>query len=218
MHSSSGVCALRGKHTNMLYKQRWQLPLGQNRRWTKDLIWMHIWMYGCVNRFPVHFSMRTIICRRIPGRLLWRCLIGVLFWLCACTYTPPTMHHHGDQVVQPLRIGGVPGGVEEAKLQGEDDSIGQLGVPLQLLHVLKALQVQSQYHWQFLYTHPVSQTLQSDAISEHRTAPTAHSGFTCILTSCVPPAYFYILHSSICIRCTVSLCYWNLWEEPQRAN
>lgn len=53
------------------------------------------------------------------------------------------MHHHGDQVIQPLRIGGVPRGVEEAEFQGEDDAIGQLGVALQLLHVFKALQVQS---------------------------------------------------------------------------
>lgn len=81
------------------------------------------------------------------------------------------MHHHGDQVVKPLRIGGVPGGVEEAELQGEDDAIGQLGVSLQLLHVLKALEVQSQDHWQFLYTHPVSQTLQSDTISKYPTTP-----------------------------------------------
>lgn len=57
------------------------------------------------------------------------------------------MHHHGNQVVEPLWIGGVSGGVEEAELQWEDDTIGQLGVTLQLLHVLKALQVQSQDHW-----------------------------------------------------------------------
>ena len=75
------------------------------------------------------------------------------------------MHHHGDQVVEPLRIGGVPGGVEEAELQGEDDAIGQLGVALQLLHVLKALQVQSQDHWQFLYTHPTSQTTHGNALT-----------------------------------------------------
>lgn len=70
------------------------------------------------------------------------------------------MHHHGDQVIEPLRIGGVPGGVEETELQREDNAIGQLGVALQLLHVLKALQVQSQNHWQLLYTHPRSQISQ----------------------------------------------------------
>lgn len=32
-----------------------------------------------------------------------------------------------------------------------------------------------------------------------------------VLTACVPPACFYILHSSICTHCTVSLCYWSLW-------
>lgn len=64
------------------------------------------------------------------------------------------MHHHSNQVVQPLGIGGVSGGVEETELQGEDNAIRQLGVSLQLLHVLKALQVQSQNHRQLLHTHP----------------------------------------------------------------
>lgn len=67
---------------------------------------------------------------------------------------PATVHHHGDQVVQPLRVGGVSRGVEEAELQGEDDAIGQLGVALQLLHVLEALQVQRQDHRQLLDAHP----------------------------------------------------------------
>lgn len=76
--------------------------------------------------------------------------------LSGVAYAPPTVHHHCDQIIQPLRVGGVPGGVEEAELQGEDDAIGQFGVALQLLHVLKALQVQSQDHRQLLYTHPVT--------------------------------------------------------------
>ncbi len=115
----------------------------------------------------MHFIIRTMISVPVSGC----CGNGskVLYSGCVCTYTPPTMHHHGDQVVEPLRIGGVPGGVEEAELQGEDDAIGQLGVALQLLHVLKALQVQSQDHWQFLDTHPASETLESVAISKHPT-------------------------------------------------
>ena len=75
------------------------------------------------------------------------------------------MHHHGDQVVEPLGIGGVPGGVEEAELQGEDDAIGQLGVALQLLHVLKALQVQSQDHRQLLHTHPATNVTESERLN-----------------------------------------------------
>lgn len=87
----------------------------------------------------------------------------VLYSGCAITYTPPTMHHNGHQVVQPLGIGGVPGGVEEAELQGEDDAVGQLGVALQLLHVLEALQVQSQDHRQLLHTHPTPHMSQGKA-------------------------------------------------------
>ena len=70
------------------------------------------------------------------------------------------MHHHGHQVIEPLGIGGVPGRVEETELQGEDNAIGQLGVALQLLHVLKTLQVQSQNHRQLLDTHPKHHKLQ----------------------------------------------------------
>ncbi|KAF3836517.1 hypothetical protein F7725_029075 [Dissostichus mawsoni] len=47
------------------------------------------------------------------------CFKKVLYSGCAIPYTPPTMHHNGHQVVQPLGIGGVPGGVEEAELQGK---------------------------------------------------------------------------------------------------
>lgn len=115
-------------------------------------------------------------------------------------YVPATVHHHGHQVVQPLRVGGVSGRVEEAELQGEDDAIGQLGVALQLLHVLEALQVQRQDHRQLLDAHPAKRAARSDPGGglggKKRGAP----------TSCAPPACFDILHSSICIRCTVSPC------------
>lgn len=92
-----------------------------------DVMQLYSWAYG--------FKCILLLKQRIKCFSLYT---GYVF-----TYTPPTMHHHGDQVVQPLRIGGVPGGVEEAEFQGEDDAIGQLGVALQLLHVFKALQVQS---------------------------------------------------------------------------
>lgn len=71
------------------------------------------------------------------------------------------MHHYSHEVIEPLGVGGVPGGVEEAELQREDDAIGQLRVALQLLHVLKALQVQSQDHWQFLDAHPATRTIKT---------------------------------------------------------
>lgn len=52
------------------------------------------------------------------------------------------MHHHGDEVVQPFRIGRVSGRVEEAELQREDHAVAELSVALELLHVFKSLQMQ----------------------------------------------------------------------------
>ena len=67
---------------------------------------------------------------------------------------PAAVHHHGHQVVHAVQVDGVSGRVEEAQLQREDDAVGQLGVALQLLHVLEPLQVQRQDHGQPLHTHP----------------------------------------------------------------
>lgn len=66
------------------------------------------------------------------------------------------MHDHSHQVVHAVRVGGVPGGVEEAQLEGEDDAVGQFGVTVQLVHVLKALQVERQDHRQLLHSHPTA--------------------------------------------------------------
>lgn len=49
------------------------------------------------------------------------------------------MHDDSHQVVQTIWVGCVPGRVEEAELQREDDAIGQFGVAVQLVHVFKAL-------------------------------------------------------------------------------
>lgn len=67
---------------------------------------------------------------------------------------PATVYDHGHQVVHAVRVGGVAGCVEEAKLQGEDDPVGQFGVAVELVHVLKALQVEGEDHRQLLYSHP----------------------------------------------------------------
>ena len=67
---------------------------------------------------------------------------------------PAAVHHNSHQVVHAVQVDGVSGRVEEAQLQRENDAVGQLGVAVQLLHVLKPLQVQRQDHGQPLHTHP----------------------------------------------------------------
>lgn len=125
----------------------------------------------------MHFIISTVTCLSVSGccgdsKKKKRCILAVF------TYTPPTMHHHGHQVIEPLRVGGVPRGVEEAELQREDDTIGQLGVALQLLHVFKALQVQSQDHRQLLYTHPTSQISLSDNLRAKISSTHTHKNHT----------------------------------------
>lgn len=70
---------------------------------------------------------------------------------------PATVNHHGHQVVHPVRVGGIPRGVEEPQLQWEHHPVGQLGVTVQLVHVLEPLQVQSQDHGQLLHPHSGAQ-------------------------------------------------------------
>lgn len=72
----------------------------------------------------------------------------------ATIWATAAVHHHGHQVVHAIGVGGVARGVEESQLQGEDHAVGQLGVAVQLVHVLKPLQVQSQNHGQLLHPHP----------------------------------------------------------------
>lgn len=52
---------------------------------------------------------------------------------------PAAVNHHRDQVVHAVQVHRIAGGVEEPEFQGEDHSVGQLGVPVQLLHVLEPL-------------------------------------------------------------------------------
>lgn len=68
--------------------------------------------------------------------------------------TAATVNHHGHQVVHAVQVHGVAGRVEEPELQREDHPVGQLGVPVQLLHVLEPFQVQGQNHGQLLHSHP----------------------------------------------------------------
>lgn len=67
---------------------------------------------------------------------------------------PSTVYNDSHQVVHAVGVGGVPGRVEEAELQGEDDAIGQFGVAVQLVHVFKALQVEGEDHRELLHPHP----------------------------------------------------------------
>lgn len=48
---------------------------------------------------------------------------GFLVCIKICTDSPATMHHHSDQVVKPLGIGGIARGVKEAELQREDHAV-----------------------------------------------------------------------------------------------
>lgn len=74
-----------------------------------------------------------------------------------CAEVPATVNHHGHQVVHPVGVGGIPRGVEEPQLQGEHHPVAQLGVAVQLVHVLEPLQVQSQDHGQLLHPHSGAQ-------------------------------------------------------------
>lgn len=56
------------------------------------------------------------------------------------------MHDHSHQVIHAVWVGGVPRRVEEAELQGEDHTVGQFGVAMELVHVFKALQVEGEDH------------------------------------------------------------------------
>ena len=67
---------------------------------------------------------------------------------------PAAVHHNSHQVVHAVQVDGVSGRVEEAQLQRENDAVGQLGVAVQLVHVLEPLEVQRQDHGQLLHPHP----------------------------------------------------------------
>lgn len=54
-------------------------------------------------------------------------------------FLPPTVHYHSHKVIETVRVGGVTGGIEEPQLQREDHTVGQFGVAMQLVHILKTL-------------------------------------------------------------------------------
>ncbi len=83
-----------------------------------------------------------------------------VFICCRCltVLIPATVDHHSDKVVHAVEVDSVYRGVEEAELQWKDHSIAQFSVPMQLLHVLKALQMKSQDHGQLLHTHTATYT------------------------------------------------------------
>lgn len=68
--------------------------------------------------------------------------------------SPATVHDNSHEVVHAIWVCGVPRRVEEAELQGEDDTVGQFGVAVELVHVFKALQVEGEDHGELLYPHP----------------------------------------------------------------
>lgn len=54
-------------------------------------------------------------------------------------FLPPAVHYHSHKVIETVGVGGVTGGIKEPQLQREDHAIGQFGVAMQLVHILKAL-------------------------------------------------------------------------------
>lgn len=86
--------------------------------------------------------------------------------------SPATVNHHGHQVVHAVQVHGVAGRVEEPELQREDHPVGQLGVPVQLLHVLEPFQVQGQNHGQLLHSHPRGPRNRPSAVPHGRQGDT----------------------------------------------
>lgn len=84
--------------------------------------------------------------------------------------SPAAVHHHGHQVVHAVQVHGVAGRVEEPELQREDHPVRQLGVSVQLLHVLEPLQVQGQDHGQLFHSHPKKPQ------TDHQLSPAAVRG------------------------------------------
>lgn len=71
-----------------------------------------------------------------------------------CPPSPAAVYHHRDQVVHAVQVYCITGGVEEPEFQWEDHSVRELGVPMELLHVLEPLEVQGQNHGQLFDSHP----------------------------------------------------------------
>lgn len=68
------------------------------------------------------------------------------------------------QIVEPIRIDSVVRGVEQPQLKRKDHPMRHLDMPIELLHVLEALQVQGQYHGQLLDAHSLLRLLVATAV------------------------------------------------------
>lgn len=53
--------------------------------------------------------------------------------------TTSTVNDDSNQVIHAVQVDSITGGVEEPELQREDHPVRQLGVPVELLHVLEPL-------------------------------------------------------------------------------
>lgn len=53
--------------------------------------------------------------------------------------TTSTVNDDSNQVIHAVQVDSIAGGVEEPELQREDHPVRQLGVPVELLHVLEPL-------------------------------------------------------------------------------
>ena len=66
------------------------------------------------------------------------------------------MYDDRDEVIEPVRVFRVVGGVEEAKFEWEHHTVRELRVFVQRVAVLETLQMQRQYPWQLLDSHPAA--------------------------------------------------------------
>lgn len=66
---------------------------------------------------------------------------GLFCWAGDPCTVPAAVNHHSHKIVHAIQVNCIPGRVEQTELEGEHHSIGELGVAVQLLHVLEPLQV-----------------------------------------------------------------------------
>lgn len=80
-------------------------------------------------------------------------LLIIKYWLrhevssLCCDYSSPaTVYNNCHQIIHAIRVGGITRCVEKSELQWENNTIGQFGVAMELVHVLKAFQVEGKDH------------------------------------------------------------------------
>lgn len=82
----------------------------------------------------------------------------------ATIWSGTAVDNHSGQIVETIRIHCIIGGVKEPQFQWKHNAMRDLDVPIKLLHVLEALEMQGQDHGQLLYTHPLLRLLITAAI------------------------------------------------------